>query len=408
MSSTSEAPDAPPPVEAGVSPTALAAAREPHPQISDEPDTAAAKPHRAARRGVGVAVLALGFLAGVAGALLVSVLPLRLPGSAGFEVARLSAALDKAELPALKSRIAELEKRAATLPADAASDVAALHLRLSSAEQQVNLLATQLAAISVPAAGTPGALAGGDLRAMTSGLAASFAELKGRVEALGADVQVARNLSGRLGALESRVPADLGAQLAALAAKGDLSALDGRLSKLESNTSAFDAKRAASAIALANLVRSAQSGAAFTTELEAVRLINPDPDLVGPVAAYASHGVRPVSQLASDFPQVARDAMRAAGRGSGSWWDRLWASITGLFLIRSQQPRAGDSIDAVLSRAEAAVRARNLQEAVGELSHLQGPAAAAVAAWRAQAEARLTLDSLLTKLSARILAELHG
>jgi hypothetical protein len=351
-------------------------------------------------------VVALGFLAGVAGSLLVSVLPLRLPGSAGSQVAGLRAALDNAELPALKMRIAELEKRAATLPADAASDVAALNLRLSSAESQVNALATQLAAVSAP--GAPAAIASGDVKAMASGLAASLAELKGRVEALALDVQGAHNLSGRLGALESRVPADLGAQLAALAAKGDLSALDGRISKLESNTSAFDAKRAASAIALANLVRSASSGASFATELEAVRLINPDPDLVGPIAAYASHGVRPVSQLANDFARVARDAMRAAGRGSGSWWDRLWASIARLFLIRSQEPRDGDSIDAVLSRAEAAVRADNLQDAVGELSHLHGPAADAVAGWRAQAEARLTLDSLLTKLSARILAELHG
>jgi hypothetical protein len=411
--STSDTPETGPPIDGGINGAALASAPANGSSTgADEPPESVANQPKAdltARpRASVVPSLILGFIAGlVGGAAVFGLLAVAGPGRATqSEISALKANLAKADVASLDARIHALEAKLVQNPP--AQGVAALAARLQSAEQQVAALSSRLGTFegAPPGVGVPAV--GGDFRALGVGLATSVTELKGRVDALAVDVQAAHNLAVRIAALETRVPADLGAELTALAAKGDMAALAARITKLEANTSAFDAKRAASAIALANLARAASSGGPFAPELEAVRLLNADPDIVGPIAAYATHGVRPVAQLAAEFDGVRNNALRAAGRGSGNWWERFWASLAGLFVIRSEGPRAGDSIDAVLSRAQAASNAGNLQDAVSELAKLKGPAVDVVAAWRAQAAARITLDSLLTKLSARILADLHG
>lgn len=394
MPSTSEGSNTPSAAEAKPKPAAVLEAAP----VSPEAEAAKpAAPETPAKRGGGFSVLALGFVAGIIGGLLgggaIGVLPIK---KSRGEISALDSTR-AGDLDALKARVGDLDKRLAAASASGA-DAADLRARLQTAERQIETLTASVAVLSAP----PGQGADPASRALSSGLAAALAELRGRVDTLAVDAQAAKNLSARIAALETRVPADLGAQLAALAAKGDVSALDQRLSKLEANTSAADAKRAAATIALANLVRTAQSGAPFTAELEAVRYLNVDPALVGPLAAYAGQGVRPVAQLAESFGRIETAALRASGR---NWWERLWA---GLFVVKPAESKAGTSVEAVLSRAKAAARTGNLQDAVGELGYLTGPPSDAVAAWRAQAQARLTLDSLLTKLSARVLADVRG
>lgn len=398
MSSTSEGSDLP----AEPKPEAPVLAPEP-PAVQPDVTAGSVAPAASPKWGSGgLAVLVLGFIAGVIGGLFgglaVGILPMKLPGSAGGDLAAIKSAFNEADVPALKARIADLEKRSSSGPA-AAADIAELRSRLQSVERQIEAMGASVAAVAAPPAGEGIDPAS---RALSSGIASALAELRGRVDSLAVDVQAAKNLTARIGGLETRVPADLGAQLAALAAKGDVTALDQRIAKLEANTSAVDAKRAAATIALANLVRTAQSGAPFTAELDAVRYLNVDPTLVSPLGSYAGQGVRPVAQLSEAFGRVETATLRAAGR---NWWERLWA---GLFVVKASESKEGTSVEAVLSRARSAARAGNLKDAVGELAHLTGPAADASAAWRAQAEARLTLDSLLTQLSARVLADMQG
>jgi len=65
---------------------------------------------------------------------------------------------------------------------------------------------------------------------------------------------------------------------------------------------------------------------------------------------------------------------------------------------RSLAPRDGDDTDAVLSRAEAALRQGDLATTLTELDALTGDPAAAMAAWRAQAETRMAALAALTVL----------
>jgi len=56
--------------------------------------------------------------------------------------------------------------------------------------------------------------------------------------------------------------------------------------------------------------------------------------------------------------------------------------------VRSLEPREGNDPDAVLSRAEAAVRAGDLGAALDEITALPDPGQAALADWAATAQTR--------------------
>ena len=66
---------------------------------------------------------------------------------------------------------------------------------------------------------------------------------------------------------------------------------------------------------------------------------------------------------------------------------------------RSVAPREGSDADAVLSRAEAAVRIGQLQLALSELSALPEAAKPAIAAWETAAQKRLSAMSAAEALS---------
>lgn len=124
-----------------------------------------------------------------------------------------------------------------------------------------------------------------------------------------------------------------------------------------------------------------------------------DSDLVVPDALIqqAEAGVVTLASLQARFPDLARDALRVARQGQGvSGWGGFLETQLGL---RSLAPREGDDPDAVLSRAEAAVRAGAVDSALTELDALPERAAAIFADWRAQAEARLAALSAAQSLA---------
>jgi hypothetical protein len=77
--------------------------------------------------------------------------------------------------------------------------------------------------------------------------------------------------------------------------------------------------------------------------------------------------------------------------------------MSNLFNVRSVAPREGTDVDAILSRAEAAVRDGRVADAIAELDGLPEQAAAQTAAWRELAETRLAalaaLDDLVVTMN---------
>ena len=95
----------------------------------------------------------------------------------------------------------------------------------------------------------------------------------------------------------------------------------------------------------------------------------------------APDGVATQGTLLADFPAAARDALDAARHADPESTRGLGAFLKRELGARSTTPQEGDDADAILSRAEAALKREDLSTALTELQALPDPAAEAMANW---------------------------
>jgi len=178
--------------------------------------------------------------------------------------------------------------------------------------------------------------------------------------------------------------------------------LENALSVEEATTQA--AKAAAIQAAQAKLVVAMSSGAAYDGvigELSEAGISDLPPELTDP----AADGVATISTLQGDFPSVARAALRSA-RNAGV--DAGTGGVGGFLQrqlgARSTAPREGSDPDAVLSRAEAAVRQGSVGNALTELETLPPEVQTAMEDWLAQARTRAAAEQAVQDLSERLTA----
>lgn len=109
------------------------------------------------------------------------------------------------------------------------------------------------------------------------------------------------------------------------------------------------------------------------------------------LVTQADSGVPTQSSLEGSFPEAAREALAASIRATmgDSWTDRAAALLRTTTGARSLTPREGDDPDAILSRAEAALKAEELQTALTEISSLPETGQDAMAEWAALAQRRM-------------------
>jgi len=225
---------------------------------------------------------------------------------------------------------------------------------------------------------------------------------------LDADEKTLNQLSASLSA-EQKSNTDSSARIASLeqgsASKTDLTALDARVAKLESRDTSVAMRRAASVLALAELVRVSESDAPFENELAALRALTPAPEL-DDLSHYAN-GVPTRAMLVDRFPNAA-DAILAAERNAHAtdWLSKLWASFENLVSVRRVGNVKGSGTEARVARAEFDLKSGDLDGAAGELEALKGPAHDAAQSWLADAKARLAITRDTHALTARIIANL--
>jgi hypothetical protein len=114
-------------------------------------------------------------------------------------------------------------------------------------------------------------------------------------------------------------------------------------------------------------------------------------DVPEALSAAAETGVSTLEELQSTFPAAARAALPIAIRdtaGEGTM-NRVTAFLQSQVGGRSLEPQEGDSPDAVLSRAEAALRDGDLSGVVAELAALPEEAQSVMADWTSSAETRI-------------------
>ncbi|KEJ90611.1 hypothetical protein DSW25_01475 [Sulfitobacter donghicola DSW-25 = KCTC 12864 = JCM 14565] len=186
--------------------------------------------------------------------------------------------------------------------------------------------------------------------------------------------------------------------------RGEIEALLNNAKTVEQATA--DAAREANAqAAITKIVSAIDSGQPFAEELAALQEL--DLGEIDPALdAAASEGVATLSALQSEFPDQARAALavaRASNVGDGQ--QGLGGFLKRSLGARSIAPREGDDPDAVLSRAEAAIKNGDLVATLTELDTLPEEALAAIADWRGQADARVAARSAADALAQRLTAD---
>ncbi|MEI4485446.1 mitofilin family membrane protein [Frigidibacter sp. MR17.14] len=243
-----------------------------------------------------------------------------------------------------------------------------------------------------------------DQRGRITTLESEVAELRSAQPVPEGTAALSDEILSRLSALEAGQGGgagldDLRAQVAALSQK-----LDGSTDL----AGAEERIRAAQADA-EKLAREAQARAAFS-HLQAA--LDSGAALDGPRADLEAAGVQVPATLAGQVPtlQALRDAFPAAAReglsaslratrAQGNYGDRLKAYLQAATGARSLNPREGGDPDAVLSRAEAAVTAGNLPDAIAEIESLPAEGQQAMSDWTAQARIRIAAQEAAAGLA---------
>jgi len=241
-------------------------------------------------------------------------------------------------------------------------------------------------------------------------LAAKLATAEGRLTEL---QSLLATLEDRLSQLE-KIPQGSGieaAEAAAAAYERELSAmremLAGELAQIRAEGEAARvtqldaegvARQTALLTALSHLHAATESGQPFEDVLAEIRSAS-NQDIPEALVIAAPQGVPTLAMLQDVFPDAARAALdasvaKAIEDGTVGWFSGFLQSQLG---TRSLEPKEGDDPDAILSRAEGALKQGLILPALEEIASLPETGRAEMMAWVAMAQSRLgVLDAIDT------------
>lgn len=212
---------------------------------------------------------------------------------------------------------------------------------------------------------------------------------------LGAVSEAVATLEARLTDIEKR-PLNEGLGAAAIAAyerevkdlKELVAAQKAEAAELKDKAD-LSAKAALARSSVTRIVAALESGAPYRAAVVDLRSATGD-GVVPVLEDHADAGVVTLSALIESYPEAARAALAKAREDkvdadSGS---KLGNFLKTQFGARSVEAREGSDTDAVLSRAEAALKAGELNTALGEIETLAEGPKTVMADWVAQAQTR--------------------
>ena len=234
--------------------------------------------------------------------------------------------------------------------------------------------------------------------------AADYAEIIARLEVLEA----------RLASLEARPLPDPDSDSHAREDSGAgerIADLEVRLARVESLGGAGFTGAGADKmlLALAHLSQRLDAGAAYAGEmLEFRAFFAALPDAaraagethVAVLEAEAESGVKNATMLQRAFADALPAALAVAALPEDAgWWDRVWAGLKGVVVVRRVGQVEGSGAEAALARAEFSLAEGDIAAALGEVQDLEARIRESLAPWQADAtkslSARGALDALI-------------
>ncbi|EGF92914.1 hypothetical protein ABI_13530 [Asticcacaulis biprosthecium C19] len=183
-----------------------------------------------------------------------------------------------------------------------------------------------------------------------------------------------------------------------------LAQLSARLDKVEANQRVL-ARAAAAANAAAGLQQAAHGDSPFASQLAVVETSVDDPALIALLRPHAEKGVPSEVSLAVEFPQYAARANIAATSAANK--NGLLEQVARMLNISVRRTDGEDQGPAgLLHSAEARLNVGDLRGAVAYLNRLPAPALAALKPWLDKAQARISVDDAIHRLTESALARL--
>lgn len=259
-------------------------------------------------------------------------------------------------------------------------DTSQLQAALDAQKQQIDLLQEQLASLAAKPKQDDVSERLDVIETAQSDAAAQIKYLQSRPASAGSDPALAEEIAAlkeQFMTMQSTVAPDTAAAEALL--KEAQAAADKIRAEAEAS-----AARAEKRAALGRVQAALDSGAAFGSALSVLE------EVPAVLRESADSGVPTLSSLRDAFPAAARAALDAGIRddmGDG-WTERTLNFLRTQTGARSLVPSEGDGLDAVLSRAEAALAQNDLTAALAELDSLPAISQAALVDWRALADKR--------------------
>jgi uroporphyrinogen-III synthase len=233
---------------------------------------------------------------------------------------------------------------------------------------------------------------------------AAIAELRGKISVLESRPGVTLETEKDVAALKTELTG-LRTAIADAAdkAKADASALNSGEQK------ALAAARASAVIGIAARLSAAlDSGLPFATDLGLLAPLAKDDaklaEIIASLQPQAAGGAISRSTLAQQFPAVAKAAL-ADDVADDSFGERLLGKLRGLVSLRRVGADVpGDSVEAKLARAEAALNAGDIAKAVELVKSLPPQTGKATAAWLARADIHLAAQRAVDQIAAHAVA----
>jgi hypothetical protein len=242
----------------------------------------------------------------------------------------------------------------------------------------------------------------------------------GRFEA---ELSALRSDAGRLSQRLDALKGEIEERLKGAAKATDLGTLTAAIGALEHEVDALrksEADRTASANAnathmllaleLANLKRAVDRGEGYAEELARVKKLAGFSANFAALERHMQQGAPPVPELAKSFRKVA-DAMQDAETeaADATLMDRLLSGARSIVRVRKAGHAADDmSLEAILSRMEAAVKDGRLADVLASAKKLPPKAALSGEDWVRKVEARQAVDQAMAEVEAQLKAALGG
>jgi len=249
------------------------------------------------------------------------------------------------------------------------------------------------------------------------------ADVKARLDDLDKRVRAAAETAAQADRPTASDPAiaELRARITALEARPagnpdadrELAALKSEVDALRDNSAAeqkaLATARASALIGIAARLSAAlDSGLPFASDLELMKPLAKDDaklgDCIVALQPHAATGVASRTALTGEFPGVAKASL-SDDLADDSFGERLLGKLKALVSLRRVGADVpGDTTEAKLARAEAALGAGDIAKAVEILKSLSPQAARATSSWLASAESLLAAQRAVDQLSAYAVA----